>query len=191
MSSEVGGEITYPFPNFNGCTVEVWEWISIYIPHFIMDGITYPCTTYPFSAEWQRQWVPQHTRKDKWTLGKILKQRCLEITNHRNAFFLFRGWRLIDLVVLSLILMRCFKAHVLLPYCLFWFETLAYTLIESSEWMDDIYKNIWDTITHPCHNCNSSLAIVSKFFSEHISHKPLIRLLIHVIIYDISMGPLT
>ena len=20
--------ITYPFPNFNGCTVEVWEWIS-------------------------------------------------------------------------------------------------------------------------------------------------------------------
>ena len=22
------GEITYPFPNFNGYTVEVWEWIS-------------------------------------------------------------------------------------------------------------------------------------------------------------------
>ena len=21
-------EITYPFPNFNGCTVEVWEWIG-------------------------------------------------------------------------------------------------------------------------------------------------------------------
>ena len=21
-------EITYPFPNFNGCTVEIWEWIS-------------------------------------------------------------------------------------------------------------------------------------------------------------------
>ena len=27
-------EITYPFPNFNGCTVEVWEWISNIIPHF-------------------------------------------------------------------------------------------------------------------------------------------------------------
>ena len=28
------GEITYPFPNFNGTTVEVWEWISNFIPHF-------------------------------------------------------------------------------------------------------------------------------------------------------------
>ena len=27
-------EITYPFPNFNGVTVEVWEWISNVIPHF-------------------------------------------------------------------------------------------------------------------------------------------------------------
>ena len=35
-------EITYPFPNFNGCTVEVWEWIGNFIPHFIMGVITYP-----------------------------------------------------------------------------------------------------------------------------------------------------
>ena len=28
---------------FNGCTTEVWEWISYFIPHFIMDVITYPC----------------------------------------------------------------------------------------------------------------------------------------------------
>ena len=25
---EVWDVITYPFPNFNGCTVEAWEWIS-------------------------------------------------------------------------------------------------------------------------------------------------------------------
>ena len=25
---EITYEITYPFPNFNGCTVEGWEWIS-------------------------------------------------------------------------------------------------------------------------------------------------------------------
>ena len=31
----VWDEITYPFPNFNGCTVEVWEWMSSFIPHFI------------------------------------------------------------------------------------------------------------------------------------------------------------
>ena len=34
--------ITYPFPNFNGSTAEVWEWISNFIPHFIMDAIIHP-----------------------------------------------------------------------------------------------------------------------------------------------------
>ena len=27
-------EITYPFANFNGATVEIWEWISNSIPHY-------------------------------------------------------------------------------------------------------------------------------------------------------------
>ena len=27
-------EITYPFPNFNGWDIEVWEWINNFIPHF-------------------------------------------------------------------------------------------------------------------------------------------------------------
>ena len=36
-------EITYPFPNFNSETVEVWEWIRNFIIHFIGDVITYPC----------------------------------------------------------------------------------------------------------------------------------------------------
>ena len=30
-------EITYPFPNFNGSTIEVWKWISNSISHFIVD----------------------------------------------------------------------------------------------------------------------------------------------------------
>ena len=42
MSSQVGDEITYPFPNFNGCTVEVWEWISNFTLHSKMDVIDYP-----------------------------------------------------------------------------------------------------------------------------------------------------
>ena len=53
MPSKVWDELTYPFPNFNGCTVEVFlEWISSfilhirmamsnYIPHIIMDVITF------------------------------------------------------------------------------------------------------------------------------------------------------
>ena len=31
---KVWHEITYPFPNFNGATIEVWEWISNFIPQF-------------------------------------------------------------------------------------------------------------------------------------------------------------
>ena len=27
-------EITYPFPNFNGATIELWEWVNNFIPHF-------------------------------------------------------------------------------------------------------------------------------------------------------------
>ena len=41
--SKVWDEVTYSFQNFNGCTVEVWEWLSNFIPYFIMDVITYPC----------------------------------------------------------------------------------------------------------------------------------------------------
>ena len=37
MPSEVLFEITYLFPNFNGCTVEVWEWICDFNSHFVMD----------------------------------------------------------------------------------------------------------------------------------------------------------
>ena len=39
MPSEVWYEIAYPFPNLNGCTVEVWEWISSFISHFMVDRI--------------------------------------------------------------------------------------------------------------------------------------------------------
>ena len=36
-------KITYPFPNFNGYTVEVWGWISNFIPHLTGCLIIYPC----------------------------------------------------------------------------------------------------------------------------------------------------
>ena len=34
-------EITYPFPNFNGATIEIWEWLSNFIPYFTVHMITY------------------------------------------------------------------------------------------------------------------------------------------------------
>ena len=41
--SKVWDKIAYPFLNFNGCTVEVWEWINNFIPGFVMDVITDAC----------------------------------------------------------------------------------------------------------------------------------------------------
>ena len=43
MSNKMWGEITYPFPNFNGCTMNGMEYISNFTPHLMMDVITYPC----------------------------------------------------------------------------------------------------------------------------------------------------
>ena len=42
IPNELWGEITYPFLNLNGETIEAWEWISNPIPHLILDVITYP-----------------------------------------------------------------------------------------------------------------------------------------------------
>ena len=35
--SQACDEITYLFQKVNGCTAEVWEWISNFIPHLIGD----------------------------------------------------------------------------------------------------------------------------------------------------------
>ena len=43
MTGKMWDEITYPLPNVYGCTVEVWELISVFDPQFILDVITYPC----------------------------------------------------------------------------------------------------------------------------------------------------
>ena len=55
--SKVWDEIFYPSPNFNGCAIEVWKWISSYIPHFEMDIITYPCYDLSQSVD------PENTHK--------------------------------------------------------------------------------------------------------------------------------
>ena len=43
MANKIWDEITYdPFPNFSGAAVEVWDWVSNFITHFVMEVITYP-----------------------------------------------------------------------------------------------------------------------------------------------------
>ena len=45
--------ITCPFPNFHGCTMEVWGWISNFIPHSITDVITHSCSIWLcFNTTW-------------------------------------------------------------------------------------------------------------------------------------------
>ena len=39
----VWGEITYPFPDFNGAAIEVWERIGNFIPYFTGHVFTYLC----------------------------------------------------------------------------------------------------------------------------------------------------
>ena len=41
MSSKVGDEITYPFPNSNGCTVGVWKLIVIFTTHVMYNVCNY------------------------------------------------------------------------------------------------------------------------------------------------------
>ena len=43
MPSKLWDGIIHLFPNFNGCTVESYEWRSNHIPHCMMDVITPPC----------------------------------------------------------------------------------------------------------------------------------------------------
>ena len=40
---EISDQIIYPFPNFNGAAVEVWEWMSNFVSHFMLDVLNTLC----------------------------------------------------------------------------------------------------------------------------------------------------
>ena len=40
------------FPNFNGTTVEIWEWITNLMPHFTTNVITCPCPCFSKRGRW-------------------------------------------------------------------------------------------------------------------------------------------
>ena len=52
--------IIYLLPNFNGATVEVWEWINNFIPHFIMDMINHPAGITVNKWPWYCKAVGKH-----------------------------------------------------------------------------------------------------------------------------------
>ena len=75
---KVWDEITYPFPNFNGATVEVWEWISNIIPHFLMDVITCPW--------WDQSQSPWTRRRTTLSSALFLKVFAFHKICHWNTF---------------------------------------------------------------------------------------------------------
>ena len=54
----------YPFPNCNGCVVDVWEWISNF-SQFMMDVITYPCRSMFTNISCGRQ-LTCNAKMDDW-----------------------------------------------------------------------------------------------------------------------------
>ena len=64
------GEIIHPFINFNGATVEVWEWITNFILHFTGYVITYSCWDEINRADYLVQGVA-HVRRDCHTAQAI------------------------------------------------------------------------------------------------------------------------
>ena len=75
MLSKICDEVTYSFPNFNSCTVEVWEWISNFTPHFMMDVITYPCC----------QWIL--LTKDLWCRALMFSLLTVWTTYLKSLFW--------------------------------------------------------------------------------------------------------
>ena len=79
MPIKVRDEIIYLFPNFNGCTVEVWEWISNFIPPFItfiMNVINHPLDhNMPLSVYFRCMMWP-------WLLAQFFtRATCLDLSD--------------------------------------------------------------------------------------------------------------
>ena len=66
-----------PFPNLNGKTVEVWEWISNFFPHFTGQVVTYPY------CDWS------HSMLSKWGPRTIVTVSFLRFPRHpiTSAYF--------------------------------------------------------------------------------------------------------
>ena len=105
-------EITYLFPSFNSYTVEVWEWISNFIAHFIMYVITFPCcdwsqsmlvkrangvshySDYLFNCSWQ-QYKNNESQNDS---HDFLKGITLSVHRARNENHILT-WKSVFLLV--------------------------------------------------------------------------------------------
>ena len=125
----VWDEIAYPVPNFNGCTIKVWEWISNFTPHLLVDVITNPCWDWRSSI--LVKWAPCRSSSFLMLtvsggfvdfLGNFLQPaqyqfRVLGID--RKYTFINHSW-LLQLEEQTIMVQRCFPIFVKISQYILW-----------------------------------------------------------------------
>ena len=76
MPSRVQDEMTFLFPNLNGCTFEIWKWISNFIPHLIMHVI------FMLGLKLNHVWKKGHCSLNKDQISPSLATVCGFIIEH-------------------------------------------------------------------------------------------------------------
>ena len=104
--------ITYPFPNTVGCTVEIWEWVSNFIPHLIRHVNIYPgCGNTMFVKRPQATWVPNNI-----SMYSISHQICACVFFH----IINRYW-----FMLSIYIYICIYIDIYYIYIFVWTASLV------------------------------------------------------------------
>ena len=114
MCCNVWDKITYPFSNFHGGIVEVWEWISYFTPHFTEHVITYTCWD-------QRQAI----------LAKLGPADRKWVVNHQRCHLIFR-YEIIAFKTTRILFL--YKALMLLLFCM---EMWHYCNVLVSSYLDE------------------------------------------------------
>ena len=146
MPNNVWDKITYPFPNFNSATVEVREWFSNFIPHFLMDVITYPCWNQCYSM--LVKGAPAHQILNSSFSVRLARQ----VLAHRvNSVFLAQSYLATVLIFAGLYTMTYrIKVRLLTLFCinpsLFCFQPFIYWYF-----FENILLAQYKTVVNPVH----------------------------------------
>ena len=107
MPGKVRDEITYPFPNFNGGTVEIKEWN--FIPQIIMSVITYPC--WDWSSTMLEKGVPGIIgSNDRWAPKRRKTITWTRVSQFTDAYL--RHQTLSSLIAPSVVILTTFGATI-------------------------------------------------------------------------------
>ena len=187
-------EITPPFPNFNRCTIEVWEWINDFIPHLIGGKLlSYPTPIPQPPAPYTTLRYPKIPSGGivSWRTDNILHLAawCLVLSTYG---FCFSKTGLVSLLFsivfppfddstgdLCALYVGNRSLHNLETPALIQIKMimlLAKSCTGPNEWhgkggimtvdFDHIHVEPWDVITHPCLNhWNGDVVILMTFSS--------------------------